>query len=507
MLDRIAQARAHRQGGRYADALALLVGSEDWPAPENESATLLRAQILARRAPIEALELLARSQDVFVSTEGKFGYYVASMRAYTGTRNYEATLAMGERAQALADQVDIAERCTLWHQRAILRTCLEQYDPLDADLIALIASKVPNGEFLGYETRSYMHAGLADYAGQTADLMTALDVAMKNPGACDPGIVAQQVHMLLRLALEMGNEAAATAAADAYEWMPWSDDLQDQRFLCVRALAWISFLRGDSAQAQWLLKDSKAFATTEPWKVMAHLDRAYIARMNGNEHWAADELLAADAIARTVEWSATFGEERQALVMLAVLFSPSDMAQAQHYVSQYTQLGRANIDPLLSLGRDRRAVAFEKYAQGRVQQVLGNDVLAMGSFREAYDVFASSSYDFRASLAAMGLFEITGDETWLARARQHAETFPRSALRATLNQERASEENARMRELSPMQRQIAMALCEGLDLAALSQRFSRSAFTLSKHVDAVFEHLGVKNRNALREAVQCWAVF
>jgi DNA-binding CsgD family transcriptional regulator/tetratricopeptide (TPR) repeat protein len=500
----LAQARAHRQAGRYADALALLATSEEWPLAECENGTSLRAQILARIQPLEALSLLARTQDVFETDEGKFCYLLASMRAYIGTHNFEAAAEMSARASALEDGVTLANRCSLWHQRGLLRICLEHYNPLDENVQALISSGDPNGGFLGLVIRAYMYAALGRYNEQAADLTAALEVAASHPGACDPGIIASQVHALLRLGLEMGNHAFVSAAADAYEWMPWSDDLKNERFLCVRALAWDAFLRGESAQAQWLLKDSKALASSDAWRLMAHLDRAYVARMNGNEPWAAEELSSAHALARNVVWSATHGEERQALVMLAVLFSPTDMAAAQQYVSLYMQLGRANIDPLLTLATDRRGVGFEKYALGRVAQVLGNDSLAVQSFQAAYEIFDGAGYHFRAALAAMGLFETTRDAAWLESARAHAEFFPRSALRATLAHESTASENARLRDLTPMQRQIAFALCEGLDLAQLSQRFSRSAFTLSKHVDAVYTRLGAKNAKTLRNAVQGW---
>jgi DNA-binding CsgD family transcriptional regulator len=504
--EQLAQARAHRQAGRYTDALSLLAGAEEWPAPEGEAATAFRAQILAATKPLEALALLARTQDLYQTDEGKFAECLAAMRAYIGTRNYDAAAEMSARATGLVDRVPMEDRCQLWYLRSILRHCLEQYNPLDENIQALIASGDANGGFLGHVARAYMYAAVGRYDEQTADLSAALEVAASHPGACDPGVIARQVHALLRLGLETGNHTAIAAATDAYEWMPWSDDLQGERFLCVRALAWDAFLRGESAQAQWLLKDSKALAASDAWRLMAHLDRAYVARMNGNEHWAAEELATAHAIARTVEWSATHGEERQALVMLAVLFSPTDMAQAQHYVSLYMQLGRSNVDPTLALSNDRRATGFEKYALGRVQQVLGNDALATKSFEAAYEIFNAAGYHFRSSLAAMGLFETSRDASWLERARAHAEFFPRSALRATISHESMASENSKLLELTPMQRQIAFALCEGLDLAELSRRFSRSAFTLGKHVDTVYQRLGVNNRKSLRTAVQAWTV-
>ncbi len=502
--ERLAAARAARQSARYTEALDLLQGCEDWPAPENEDATLLRAQILARRAPIEALELLARTQDIFTTPEGIFGYYVASMRAYTGTRNFDSAAEMGVIAERLLDTVDISSKCLLWHQQAVLAVCLERYNPHDASIGALLVSNDPNGQFLGYLSRAYMYAGVGNYAEQKADLTIALSIAVAKPGACDPALLALQVFALLRLGLETGDEAAFTAAHDAYEWMTWSDDLLDERFGCLRAMAWEAFLRGEPARAQWLLKDSKDCAHEPAWKVVAHLDRAYIARASGNEAWATEELLAAHTTARTVEWSATQGEERQALVMLAVLFAPTDMAQAQRYVSMYTQLGRDSVNPVLSLAHDRRAIGFEKYALGRVQQVLGNEVMAMKALEAAYEIFEGAQYHFRAAQAATAIFEGTADAQWKEKAQRHADVFPHSPISAALKTKSEPTIAPLLRSLTPMQRQLTFALSEGLELADLSRRFSRSAYTLNKQVDAVFAHLGVTNRRALRNALQGW---
>jgi hypothetical protein len=490
---------------RYGDALAALQGSEDWPAPEGEDGTLLQAQILSRRSPIEALALLARTQDIFESAEGRFGYYVASMRAYSGTRNFDSAAEMGVLAERLIDQVSVSSKCLLWHQYAVLNACTERYNPHDPSIGALLVSNDPNGLFLGYLSRAYMYAGVGNYAEQKSDLTIALSIAVANPGACDLGLLALQVFGLLRLGLETGDEAAFSAAHDTYEWMTWSEDLSDERFGCLRAMAWEAFLRGETARAQWLLKDSKACAHDPAWKVMTHLDRSYIARTSGNEAWATEELLAAHTIARTVEWSATQGEERQALVMLAVLFAPTDMAQAQWYVSMYTQLGRDSVNPVLSLAQDRRVIAFEKYALGRVQQVLGNEAMAIKALESAYEIFENAQYHFRAAVAATAIFESTGDAHWKEKARRHADVFPHSQINATLQAHGEPTIAPLLRSLTPMQRQLAFALSEGLELAELSRRFSRSAYTLGKQVDIVFSHLGVTNRRALRGALQGWS--
>ncbi len=170
----------------------------------------------------------------------------------------------------------------------------------------------------------------------------------------------------------MGDNEAVDDARESYESIDWPKELADAQFLCLRALAWDAFMRGDSARAQWLFRDAKEVAPSDAWRVWSHVDRAYVARMNHNEPWARDELMQAQAQARTVVWAATNDEERQALVMLAVQFAPVDMGQAQRYVSTYTRLGKDSVDPTLAISYDPGMAGYAHYASGSVNQVLGN---------------------------------------------------------------------------------------------------------------------------------------
>jgi DNA-binding CsgD family transcriptional regulator len=292
------------------------------------------------------------------------------------------------------------------------------------------------------------------------------------------------------------------AGEAAYESIDWTGDIQEYRFLCVRALAWDACLQGNPARGQWLFKDSKDIAPTDAWKVMAHVDRAYIARMNGNEAWAIEELSQAHAIANRVTWSATSGEERLALVTMAILFAPIDMAQAQRYVSSYIQLGAEGVNPTLALAHDRRALAFEKYAMGRVQQVLGNTPLAVRSLETAFEIFLQSEHFYRAALAAAALYQITAAPTWLEAARANAARFPQSGIYQRLNTAGAPQETVTLGELTPMQREIALAIGQGLETQQLSERFSRSTYTIERQIHAIYNALGVRSRPALRAELQ-----
>jgi tetratricopeptide (TPR) repeat protein len=495
------EARDLLRTGRYEAALARLVGFEGWPSPQMEQAQLLRAEILLARDPVDSLELLARSSDVLQRDETRFDYFALSGRAYAAVRNFDGADEMLARAEN-ATENDKSRLATLAYQRTRVRFMRGDFDPNDSNFALALAASDPSLRINATIVRSWMHAGLGNYRAQIADLRAALALARENPSSMDYHAVARGLHSLVYVARELGDNEAADDARDFYEFLEWTPELAEARFLCLRHLAWDAFMRGDSARAQWLFRDSKELAPTDAWRVWAHVDRAYVARMNHNEPWARDELMQAQAQARTVVWAATTGEERMALVMLATQFSQVDMGQAQRYVSTYMRLGIDAIDPALAIGHDKRATGFAQYASGCVNQVLGNVESATTAFEAAYKIFDEAEHHFRAALAAQGLAEVTGATVWAERARQHAGASPKSAFYKYLTDRISHKTTPWIEGLSPMQRQLALSLCEGLDNGQLSRRFSRSEFTIKREVQALYDLFNVRSRNALRSVLE-----
>lgn len=482
---------------RRDEALEQLTHCEDWPQPVNEQGLLVRAEVLARRDPVMALEMLAAHGENFASAEGRFGYLVTSANAYVNTRGFDAARDMLQTAQELVAD-DLGRAARLGYERARLALVTEEYDPASDDVALAMSDPKPYAQFKALELRSWMHAGREEYPSQVRDLTAALQQFTQSPSACDVTSVAIALHALLRLADELGDGAAVGAGEAAYEMIDWTSDIADLQFLAVRALAWHAFHSGDSGRAQWLFKDSKELAPTLAWQAMAHVDRAYVARMNRNEAWAAEELAVASSIAAEVEWDRTHSEERQALVMLADMFAPVDMAQAQRFVSIYSRLGRDSLDPTIAAAHDRRSIAYEKYASGRVQMMLGNIKLAIESLEFAYDVFSEIGHKYRAALAAAALFEVTENKGWLEKARSQGAHFSKSPFFRRLSELDKVEEQRVLSGLSPMQRQLAIAFSQGADLDDLSLRFSRSRFTINKQIETIFEALDVHSRHTLR---------
>lgn len=498
--DRLQQAREAELRARRDAALEALVDCADWPAPYNEKGLLLRVDVLAARDAIAALQELAAHADAFHSADGRTGYLIASARAYMKARNFDAGEAMLDDARRIVDEADEGRRHELAYARARLSWNRREYDPQNEDLALAMRSNDPALQFNALNLRAWMHAGLEDYRSTMQDLRGCLKLYKEHGYRCGLGNVAVTLQSALGFGWELNDAQAEREAENAFETIEWTADIEVHRFLCLRGLAWYAFLRGDSARAQWFFKDSKDVAPAPAWKVIAHVDRAYVARMNLNEAWAAEELHEAHTIARNVDWHSTRDEERAALITLAVLFAPTDLGQAQRYVSTYIELGANNIYPNIEASHaPRRSVASEKYAAGRVQAMLGNTDLAARDLEQAYEIFSAIEFDFRAALAAQALHELTKDVRWLENARAHASKFPNSALARCLDADHDDRQGAELEGLTQMQRQITIAYCQGVDVTELSRRFSRSSFTIGKQLDAIYAAFGVSSRSALRD--------
>ncbi len=495
------EARELLRTGRYDAALACLSGFEGWPSPQHERAHLLRAEVLVNRDPVDALEALARSSDVLKTGETRFQYYVLSGRAYARIRNFDGAAEMFTLAESVAEN-DPSLLATIAHNQARLRYLQGDYDPNDPNFTVALANPDPGARLLTLVVRAWMYAGQGNYRAQVTDLRAAIALAREHPAAVEYFSLARALHTLITVAAELGDHEGADDARKVYESVAWPAELAEEQFVCLRGMAWDAFMRGDSARAQWLFRDSKEVAPSDAWRVLSHADRAYVARMNRNEAWARDELMQAQAISRTVTWAETIGEERQALVILAGLFAPVDMGQAQRYVSTYIRMGKDGVDATLAIAHDRRATGFTQYASGCVNQVLGNTESATQAFETAYAIFDEADHHFQAALAAQKLAEVTGASVWIERARSHAGHFPKSAFYRYMNERISRPVTPWIEGLTPMQRQLALSVCEGLDSAQLSRRFSRSEFTIKREVQNLYALFNVRSQGALRDVLE-----
>jgi DNA-binding NarL/FixJ family response regulator len=496
--DSLRDARVAVKSARYDAALEFLDRCEDWPQDHAEDAIVLKADVIGRRDPVGALAYLSSVNDIPSSEKGRFGLAIAFGKAHAAVRNFtQAELHYAE-ARKLVHAAPNGAHTMAYHDLR-MRWFRRECDPTAPDVALAVQHPDPSIASAAFAYRAWLHAGKGDYASHIADLCRAVEYAtMRAAEPVDVATLAASTHALTQVAFETADADGMAAARRAFTALAWTPDVHAHHFLTVRALGWDAFMRGRPAEAQWTFRDARALARTAPARVMAHADRAYVARMSHNDFWAAEELAQADAVAYEIRWESLFGEERQVLMMLAVLHAPTDAPRAQRYAAMYSQVGTENVDPALALHDDPRAVAHARYAQGRIDQTLGRRAAAIANLHAAYETFAASSFQYRATLTATALAELTGEQTWRDAALGHANAY-RDCPLAAMADEAVAREDAMPAHLSPLQRQLARAVWAGADNVELSRRFSRSIYTIERQIEAILTAFGVSSRLELLE--------
>jgi len=485
---------------RWDEALALLEGCEAWPVEVAEHAVLVKADALTRRDPANALAWLSSTDDLVETDEARFQRELLTGRAYANARNFDSASARFERARRVADRVENGPARLAYHL-ARMRWFRRTGTADGPDIALALTNPDPTGRAAALAIRGWLHASAGNFALQIADFRAALEIATSAQGACDVGTAASIVHALARVAFETADADGVEAARRAYEFLRWTPCVRVDQFQTVRILGMDAYVRGDIVRAQWLLREATHFAPSPAWQALAHLDRALVAQFAGNDAWALDEIETAAELAKGVPWGEMFGEERFALVGLAVMLAPIDIGRSQRFAATFSRVGLQNLAPTYGIINDVRGVGYEKYAFGKIEQTQGNRDTATSALVEAYNVFAIINYHFQSMLCAQALADVTGDETWTERARGHVAHYPGSPLMRD-GQPLVKKRDPVIDGLTPFQLRLARAHWAGLDVAQLSRQFSRSAYTIEHQLQAIYDAFNVRTATGLREVAR-----
>ncbi|HTW85156.1 MAG TPA: hypothetical protein VMD91_13895 [Candidatus Sulfotelmatobacter sp.] len=484
------------RAARYGEAAEILNGCQEWPEHVRDNAIALKADALGRGGSyVAALEWLTGVADMVTTPAGKFGYEIALCRAFTNVRDLDSARAHAATAEKFVDS-DPHGALTLAYQRSRLAWFAQEFDPHNLDVAASVTHPDPTAAMCALMIRAWHHAGLGDLKSQIADLRLALAmIDLETEDALDVGVLATISHALARVAFETSDAVALADVRARFEQIEWSEGVRVERFQTLRIFGWDSFMCGRPGPAQWSFKEARQCAPSTAWEVMAHLDRAFVARIARNEPWALEELAEAVRLSHAVQWESTFNEERLALLTLATLTAPSNAARAQRYAATFAALGTDSVQATFAISHaDRRARAFARYAQGQIDAVLGHLAAAERAFRDAYEIFVSIDYQFQAAMTSIALAEVTGEPSWREKAAAHAAHYPNSPL-AQLPKTGAGLEPAMPATLSPLQKQVAHALAGGAEVGDLSRSLSRSIYTIERQIAAVYQAFGVKTRS------------
>jgi DNA-binding CsgD family transcriptional regulator len=374
-------------------------------------------------------------------------------------------------------------------------------DVAERELAAVFSNLDGDTLLEAYVLRGAILAARGKIAEQGAILLEATDAIAREPapGVLPWAIIASQLAYLAR---ELPGTAIRDAAHRELARIPWPADLAGVRFTSLRALAWRQALEGDYFNAFRILKEAAKIAPTDAWVVTATTDRAYLATVLNERRWAEQELTEAHELASRVNWRSLDGEESFSLLDLAELYAPIDASLALAYVARYKDAGTRFAATLASRD-DRRVGAQESYAFGVVQLALGERSEAQRLLRQAFTVYDSIGYDWRAGRTALALAEATGDVAWRERAAIKLAPYRRSWFSLSASIPPAPPHTGRasapeqLGSLTNAQRAVYDLLLRGLSTSEIAAEQQRSEFTVRNHIKAIFKAFGVNSRPAL----------
>jgi DNA-binding CsgD family transcriptional regulator len=245
-----------------------------------------------------------------------------------------------------------------------------------------------------------------------------------------------------------------------------------------------------------LLHRASSLAPTQAWQVWALLDRAAMKRYGGElASSSADLYEALDLIAK-VRWGETSDDERTGLLYAAEVFAPVDLGEASRLLAQFSQISES-ISPRMVIRGDRRLDAGKAYSTGVVQHALGDSRKAKHFFESAYFVYDEIGYKWRAARTALHLYRVTQDPVWHEAAKTQIHDYPQSWIAADVREASTGIGDDGWNRLTPRQREVFNALCEGLTAKKIGERLDCSPNTVRNHIHWIYQAFRVQSQPEL----------
>jgi DNA-binding CsgD family transcriptional regulator/tetratricopeptide (TPR) repeat protein len=465
---------------------------------EREAALVLKARALTRIGrPAEAIAALAAELSEFADPltrlegDAQLALAEASLNDFPSA---EATLAglnsetLGRAPLVIRSELEYIEALVAWmkgdltHAEAVLRRSQDQ-SPLAAGKRVML--------------HSWVAAKREHYADQVRLMLDGVEI-VRRAETPDVGLLAGAARIVCNMAREISRPGLTRSASELYESIAWTEDLAVEHFNAARTLGWALALQGNDnyLESLRLLHRATALSPTPAWKVWGLLDRAAMKRYAGERSSSSADLYEALELIKDVRWGETLDEERTGLLYAAELFAPVDLSEASALLAQFSQISEA-FSPRLALRGDRRLDAARAYSTGVVQQALGDNRKARQFFESAYTVYKEIGYRWRAARTALHLYEVTRDAKWHEAAREQIHDYPQSWIASDIREASSGVGDDGWNRLTPRQREVFNALCEGMTAKRIADRLQCSPNTVRNHIHWIYQAFRVESQPAL----------
>jgi ATP/maltotriose-dependent transcriptional regulator MalT len=379
--------------------------------------------------------------------------------------------------------------------RFLIAWLLKSLPAMEAAVDSVDVSAEPSLYGLWLLRRAWVASAQERYDDQLDWLEKACTFVADTPEAYDAYVLANATQSLVHLVREIAAPSAYAYAERAAEMLEWTADLQEQKFLTLRGLAWASALRGSHEKALQYSYAARDLAPSPRWITACYADQAYLARMAGQQTSAGAMLRHAVKTSLAMDWN-TDSEERIALLNLIELTADDDSAAAQRLLDVYDGI-ETPMSPRLALSQDRRLKAMENYVRATVYAACGRRNEAVSLLREAFPIFESVKYGWRAAATALLLHSLTDERDWLRKASEAVAEFSESSVARDIQRRVAELEDTRLGSLTRAQRKVFDLLCEGMSDKAIGETLGISRDTVKNHAVRVRSAFGVRSRAEL----------
>jgi len=314
----------------------------------------------------------------------------------------------------------------------------------------------------------------------------------------DVGLLAGATRAICNMAREIHAPGLLRSATELYERIDWSEDLSVDQFISARNLGWAMALQGTARyfDSLRLLHRASALAPTQAWQVWALLDRAAMKRYGGELASSSADLYEALDLVHKVRWAETSDDERTGLLYAAELLASIDLGEASKLLAQFSQIGES-FSPRMAMRGDRRLDAGKSYSTGVVQQAIGDARKAKHFFESAYFIFDEIGYKWRAARTALHLYQVTQDQAWHEAAKQQIRDYPQSWIAHDVREASTGIGDDGWNRLTPRQREVFNALCEGLTAKKIGDRLECSPNTVRNHIHWIYQAFRVQSQPEL----------
>ena len=391
---------------------------------------------------------------------------------------------------------DIAEQFEVGYSRFLIAWSIGAIHEIEPALSRIECGNDPHLRARLLVARAWGFAEKYDYSRQAQLLLETAEILCNDRRARDVSLLAAVAKSLAHLAREI-SLPSFEAVAKIANAVPWTDDLNEERFFCSRNLAWAFALRGshdDALEQMWRAHD---LAPSLRWRISSLADMSYLARMVGDDRSSNATLRHATILATDCEWNSS-GEDRTTLLYLAELNADRDTDAAVTMLALYDAIEMA-MSKRFSLAHDPRLRAMENHAGGCVLAALGQPEDAALLLSEAYRAFQSVfHYTRRAASSALRMYEVTGKKSWLECARGAVAQFPGSSIIANdIRRQANGHGDPRYARLTLTQRRVFHLIYQGYVDEQIAEELSISIHTARNHVASVRRIFGAHSKNEI----------